>query len=718
MDRPVILAGLAAIALIGLLSAPESASAQTFEQRVSPFPVQDTTGSAYDFPFLGGLNTPRPQLADLDGDGDLDLFLQERRNRLIHLENTGTPTSPAFEWRTDQFQDLKIGAWFRFGDLNDDGRIDLLTEEPISTIRYYRNDGTATAPNFVRAEGPLRRTDGDPIPADRQNLPLLTTLDCSGPPDLVLGGLDGRLRYYEHTGTRDDGVPAFQKVSDAYQDVCVGPESVCGPQSDPFPGLDSNARHGANALTTGDLGDDGDPDVLWGDFFSQSLYLIENTGSCDAPTLERAADVYPPSDPVQTSGFNVPHLADLDGDDDLDLFVGVLGGTGAGSNAVENLLYLENEGTDAEPSYTLRTRQFLSSLDVGGVSAPALVDLDDDGDRDLVVGNNQDPGQTTARLHRFENVGTATTPTLRRRPAPLLPTAESGFNFAPAFADIDADNDPDLFLGTFSGTVRFYRNTGTPEAPQFEREPAGDVELQQGNYATPALVDIDADGDQDLFIGSSSAEGRVSFYRNEGSAQAPDFTFVTGTYGDIQAQKSRTHPAFADREGDDTPDLYLGTSEGIAVYENTGTPQSAAFDADPDSLALPFRPLVAPVLADVDGDDRTDLMTGGDGGGVKYFAGQSDSSEPPVSPSDGVQVAPNPFVGQTTLTFALDEAAQVSLRIYDLLGRRVSVLVDRSLSAEGHTARFKGTGRASGVYLYVLTVDGRIRDRGRMIHLR
>jgi len=700
--------------LAGILLAPEAAYGQSFEQRVAPFRVEDTTGTAYEFPFLGGLNTPRPQLADIDGDGDLDLFLQERRNRLIHFENTGTPTNPIFEWRTDQFQDLEIGAWFRFGDLNGDGVLDLLTEESISNIRYYRNDGTSNAPNFVRAEGPLRRADGDPIPADRQNVPVLAALDCTGPPDLLLGTLGGHLRYYRHTGTRDDGIPAFQKVADEYQDVCVGPPSVCGGSSSASLDLGSTARHGANAIATGDLGDDGDPDFLWGDFFSQSLYLLENTGSCDAPTIERVADVYPPSDPLQTRGYNVPDLADLDGDDDLDLLVGVLGGR----SVVENLLYLQNDGTDADPAYTLRTRQFLSSLDVGGVSAPALVDLDDDGDRDLVVGNNQEPGQRSARLHVFENTGTDTNPAFRHRPAPLLPNAEDGFNFVPAFADVDADGDQDLFLGTFSGTVRFYRNTGSAEAPQFQRESDGDVELQQGNYATPALVDIDADGDQDLFVGSSSTEGTVAFYRNEGSAQDPDFTFVTDTYGDIRAEKSRTHPAFADRDADGAPDLYLGTNAGIARYENSGTPQSAAFASTPDSLAFPFRPLAAPALADVDGDGQTDLMTGGDGGGVKYFTGRAESAEPPVSPGDGVQVAPNPFAEQTTLRFGLDEAAHVSLNVYDLLGRRVAVLVNRRLNAGGHTAQFQGDRRASGVYLYVLTVDGRVRDRGRIIHIQ
>jgi hypothetical protein len=52
------------------------------------------------------------------------------------------------------------------------------------------------------------------------------------------------------------------------------------------------------------------------------------------------------------------------------------------------------------------------------------------------------------------------------------------------------------------------------------------------------------------------------------------------------------------------------------------------------------------------------------------------------------------------------------------MGRRVSVIVDRSLPAAEHTVSFDGTGRASGVYLYVLRVDGRVRDRGRIVLVR
>ncbi|NIP82945.1 MAG: VCBS repeat-containing protein, partial [Gemmatimonadetes bacterium] len=127
-----------------------------WERLVAPFPVLDASGASYGHPFLGGFDVPRPQLVDIDADGDADLFIQERSNALIFLENTGTPTAAEHVWRTDRFGGLDISEWYRFVDMDGDGDHDLLAEEPFSYIRYYRNDGSPAEPRFVLAEDTLR----------------------------------------------------------------------------------------------------------------------------------------------------------------------------------------------------------------------------------------------------------------------------------------------------------------------------------------------------------------------------------------------------------------------------------------------------------------------------------------------------------------------------------------------------------------------------------
>jgi hypothetical protein len=64
---------------------------------------------------------------------------------------------------------------------------------------------------------------------------------------------------------------------------------------------------------------------------------------------------------------------------------------------------------------------------------------------------------------------------------------------------------------------------------------------------------------------------------------------------------------------------------------------------------------------------------------------------------------PNPFNPTTDFQFTLPQERIAVLKIYDLLGREVSTLVNEKLPAGNYTARWDATGFASGVYLYRLT---------------
>ncbi len=68
---------------------------------------------------------------------------------------------------------------------------------------------------------------------------------------------------------------------------------------------------------------------------------------------------------------------------------------------------------------------------------------------------------------------------------------------------------------------------------------------------------------------------------------------------------------------------------------------------------------------------------------------------------------PNPFNPTTSISFNLDEVANVSLKVYDLLGKEVSTVTEGTYSAGLHTVTFDGSNLASGVYLYKLEAGGR-----------
>ncbi len=92
----------------------------------------------------------------------------------------------------------------------------------------------------------------------------------------------------------------------------------------------------------------------------------------------------------------------------------------------------------------------------------------------------------------------------------------------------------------------------------------------------------------------------------------------------------------------------------------------------------------------------------------------------PVSIEDGNQSVksfnleqnyPNPFNPSTVVRFTLDAGRQTSLKVYDLLGREVAVLVNGALPAGSHSVTFDAAGLPSGVYMYKLEAGGQSMTR-------
>lgn len=575
---------------------------------VYPFEVLDENGAPYEHPFLGGFVVPRPQFVDIDADGMLDLFVHERSNELMFFENVGTAAEPRFVWRTDEWQDLPIGEWSRFVDVDGDGRIDLLAEEPYSYIHVYRNEGTPQEPRMVSVPDSLRDAEGRPIFADRQNIPAFDDLDCNGLLDLFIGHVDGTVGRFEATGeTGPNELPTFRLVTERFEDI-----EIIGQ-------ITPSARHGANSMFLADIEGDGSQDLFWGDYFEPGLLRIENRGStCERPSLRSdPAPVRDQDGPIATSGFNAPFLTDIDDDGAADLFLGVLGGAfNPILTAADNFHYYRNEG---EGRFRLETTRFLNGIDVGSESVPEVADIDGNGTLDLLIGNKIDPATAkAARLYWFENTGTPRAPRFQLRDTLDLVDA---YHYAPAVANLWDDALPGLVLGTWNDGIHFYRNTGEPGAPNFEHVEALTLELSRGSNAAPAVIDLDGDGLLDLVVGRSN--GELSYYRNVGSAAEPRFEIVTDAWLGIRPGR-RSHPAFTDLTGDGLPELVLGREDpGAVVYRNTGTATEPRFEEDA-SLAIPLHPYGAPVFADLRGDGRPVLIAGGASGGLIFFE-RSDS---------------------------------------------------------------------------------------------
>ncbi|MEN8375975.1 MAG: FG-GAP-like repeat-containing protein [Gemmatimonadota bacterium] len=588
-------------------AAPPSADAAPFRARIDPFPVLDADGAAYAFPFLGGFNVPRPQLVDLDGDSDMDLVVQERTDRLLYFERV----DGGYRWAPGLMPPLRVGEWYRFVDVDGDGDPDLLSEEPFSYVRLYRNDG---AGGFPLVADTIRDARGGAIFSDRQNIPNAADIDCDGRLDLLIGRMTGTITRYEATGAIGQTVAPFRHVEDRFQGIEIVAEfgnPLYTPPADTAP-VTGPSMHGANTMALADADGDGDVDLFWGDFFEPGLLLIENTGSCERPDMTGEPVAFPAGDPVLTSGYNAPTFGDADGDGDLDLVMGVLGGAyDANRTGADNLYFFEQVDGD----FALRSTRYISQVDIGTESLPRVVDWDGDGDLDLLLANKIDPTDLhTSRVYLYENVGTPLAPAFRLR-GPV--GVDGAFHNAPALGDLDADGDLDAVLGTWRPDVELLMNGGTRAEPRYDMSDAPLLTLTRGANGVPALGDLDADGDLDLIIGEAS--GTLNYYRNDGDPAGARFALVSDEYLGVDVGR-RAAPALVDVDGDGDLDLVVGTeSDGLVLFLNEGTREVPDFRETASSLPTDLAPYAAPAFGDVDGDGDLDLFVGGVGGGVVFF---------------------------------------------------------------------------------------------------
>jgi hypothetical protein len=550
-----------------------------FDRQVSPFPVLDSTGHTYALPFLGGFDHPRPQLIDIDGDGKLDLFLQENSGQLELFQRD----TDGWRLTAERFQGIDIGEWYRFVDVDGDGLYDLFAESPLSDIRYYRNTGTKAEPHFVVAADTLKDVLGAAIYADRQNIAQFADIDCNGKLDMMLGRVDGTITRYEMEGLDQARVPRFRLITEKFEDI-----QIIGQRQ---PSL-----HGANTMAVFDIEGDGDPDILWGDFFEPGLLWLRNQGSCAHPDFHGDRIAFPPNQAIETSGYNAPTFGDLNGDGRADLVMGVLGGAfNPVKTSTANLYEIDQTSPG---SWQVVTTHMLDQVDLGSESIPVFGDIDGDGDLDLVVGTKIEPSNPrTGGLYWFENVGSRTAPSFQLRGhLSVLPA----FHEAPALGDLDGDGLPDLVIGQFQDAVAWYRNSGVRGAGRFVLVDSSLVRLPRGSNGVPELYDVDRDGDLDLFIGDAS--GRIAFFKNDGTTRATHFTLVSDDYLGRRGGR-RVVPRFVDLNGDGVAEVVLGTEQG----------------GRDSTLGVVLPAYAAPAFADLWGRGAQDLFVGNAGGGVVYY---------------------------------------------------------------------------------------------------
>jgi hypothetical protein len=667
--------------------------------------------------FVAGLTVgtaSAPDLADLDADGDYDLVVGAGDGRVYYKENTGPNpqyvsdgdpgtvtyadwSTPAVVLQAGGF-DIDAGdssnpALF---DLDDDGDPDLILGASDGTLRFHRNQGTPTS----WGAGEPAVFQG--IDVGTFSAPLVADLDGDYDGDLVIGAQDGTLHYYENKGTAaapqwivwtrtptqfaifnpntyyvdDSQVRLRHRASSAlllqYADIInTVPQKMVDEVA--FTIAYSSVQTLRNSYMKPEMYRNNTEALYFNDQFIDYANILEfdlggedQWSTVEYWVLENGSRVryeYPKwvyywflvhpkiTDELPTlidpTVFASGHADDDTGDNVIDVDATVSDGIPPGPSFWRWLAFNENE-TDYPSSSTSGEFYF------EGHSAPAFADIDDDGDRDLFV------GELYGVVKFYRNLGTPAVPSW----APYVELSDAGGATIdvgdyshPVLADLDGDLDADLLVGSQNGPLFYWENTGVLTAPAWTDDSGLFASVEAGMWSAPDLADLDGDGDLDLLAGMT--DGRVLYWRNDGpnpsyvsDADPSTVTLPVWTpqgpltlAGEDVDVGSRSSPATFDYDGDGDLDLVVGNRRGnLTLYENLGGPLmlflgSAAEVVDGggapvmawNTLDFNNNPMAAksiPTFADLDGDGDADLTLGQAPGNLTYYRNLGNPASP------------------------------------------------------------------------------------------
>ncbi len=573
-----------------------------------------------------------PGLADVDFDGDMDILTFSVLGTYVYfyknysMEKYGVPDSLDFK--------LKDHCWGKFAESENTNSVTL------HTICYNSKAGGGGGNN-------MKHTGSTLLPMDYNNDSLY---------DLILGDVDYfTLNLLINGGTRDSAHMVSQDT--------VFPSNTAHIDLVTFPV--------ANYI---DIDNDGVKELISSPFEgayykpenNNCVWLYENTGTTAQPNFVYSKNDFLQGEMIDVGDAAHPVLVDVDGDGLKDMIISNYGNVDSTyldtvwfilhTFKVSRLAYYKNTGSPGNPVYQLIDTNWanLDTLQRIGLS-PTFGDLDNDGDMDMIVGNDK------GDLYYCMN------------------TAGAGQAIS------------------FSGAVAHYQN----------------ITVGTDNFSTPQLIDIDGDSLLDLVIGKKtnrlrkqnqqdSIVGYLSYYRNTGTRTNPVFVLETDSMGNVDPKNywnyySAYSVPYFFRDANNKLKLFVGSASGMVFYyrdiENNihgtfGMDSNLQYMDVVDTLysvfsyinnynmLVPFKAGIfsAPLVDDFDADGYPDMIIGGFSGGLTYFKGITPPyvsiKDPEENQEADVRLYPNPAEDYVYLQIdRYQELNRVQVEIYDLNGR-------------------------------------------------
>jgi len=507
--------------------------------------------------------------------------------------------------------------------------------------------------------------------------------------------------------------------------------------------------------TWADYDNDGDIDCFTSGGGTTGSHLYRNDGSGVFTKILTGS--------IADSAFNNgwgSAWGDYNNDGYVDLVIAAPNGF-AGINHPNRFYYNNGDGSFA------RIETTVVAISLAPYTVPTWADYDDDGDIDLFIGSGPANG-TVATDFLYQNLLRETGNAFFQRitTSPIATDLVDGQVWN--WIDYDNDGDLDAYLTNyrFATPNNLYENVGGT----FQRKTITDVGTivsDQGNSLTNTWGDFDNDGDLDCFVTNDAGAGNISrYYYNNG-----DGTFTRDDTIAVVGAGPQYGATIGDYDNDGDLDLFVsGTSTTKGLFRNDlsngyhwlvlkcigsgGTSGSnlsaigarikvkAALNGIPtwlrrdvaaqnsfdcqnmlpahfglrdatviDSLVILWPRGLTEVFTNVAIDRYITAVEGGGVTGIDELAAQV------ASQFSLQQNYPNPFNPETVIEFSLPATGYVQLKVFDLLGKEMTTLLDDVRGAGRYRVSFNAAGLSGGVYFYQLRYNTRV-DTRRMILLK
>lgn len=493
------------------------------------------------------LFNPCFEIADIDSDGDWDLFAAPQSGQIYLFENvdTTTPrTKPTFAKGVaiayDEVYTMRsTHPRIKFADFTGDGLLDFVVDRAwelanlnaASQTRDYgalfANVGTKTSPKWEKRDayhGAPFTEDFQICDALRQNIVRATDWNNDSKTDLIAGDCDGFIWYFQN------------KTSNLFPVFAAGTKLSAG---------------------------------------GKILSLVDN------------------------SGHARPDICDWNNDGRKDL----IASDGAGTVTI----YL-NEGTDANAALApgqkvqaYNAQDVLEPIDRGSRSHILVCDWDSDGKKDIILSDQENPG-----FCFFKNIETDESPVFAApKSIGLSPYMRPNLG---SFVDWDGDGKKDLIACEFEHSIRFYKNVGSAEPntePKFS-DPDGIRIVKPYSImmiSSADAIDWNKDGDIDILTGQGHGGSGIRFYERDYiedciknthpivtikgfETSKPSFLDVVRRYADAMIEHGR------DIYGDQKSGLLLSAFDRSTLKPLTVRPSPPGGIRREDRSGLPWLALV------------------------------------------------------------------------------------------------------------------------------